>query len=70
MIKRNFTAWDFVKQEPKKQSFTTLSGTLMIIIGIPKTLAQGPCLIPVICGEHRLDINIMEVFDDIDIPQG
>jgi hypothetical protein len=26
MIKRDFTAWDFVKQEPKKQGFTILGG--------------------------------------------
>jgi len=26
MIKRDFTVWDFVKQEPKKQGFTILGG--------------------------------------------
>jgi hypothetical protein len=26
MVKRDFSAWDFVKQEPKKQGFTILGG--------------------------------------------
>jgi hypothetical protein len=26
MVKRNFSAWDFVKQEPKKQGFRILDG--------------------------------------------
>jgi hypothetical protein len=42
MVKRDFSAWDFVKQEPKKRGFTILDGTAgTLITDYPNVVMGG-----------------------------